>query len=283
MSQFNRSASLIIGEKGESGVKIKDLRISFSIKKTKEKDPNIAEIAVYNLSQITRDKIKKKQKIFLSAGYLDDEGESIIFIGDITEVKHSLTPPEIVTQITAQDGQTALADTKIKMSLKNGASSKNILKDILDKFPLSNDLKNLIFDDKKYQSGLSFIGPAREILDKVTKFNGLEWSVQNNEVKIVKAGESDGRRAVFLSSENGMIGSPERFTDDSEKSKGASKTVINGWKIKSLLQPKINPKNRISVKSKEIPDNSFFTVLTVTHNGDNFEGAWDTMIEVQDD
>lgn len=283
MSQFDRSASIIVGETGEDGIQIKDLRITFNIKKTKDKDPNTADVSIYNLSELTRNKIKKKQKIFLSAGYLDDEGESLIFIGDITEVTHTIARPDVITKIVAQDGQQDLTTKKLSFSFKGSTAVSTVIDKITSIFPFAKKFtKDIIPSGLKYQNGFSFAGPAKDALNKVLEFAGLEWSVQNNELVIVKKGESDGKRAVLLTSQTGLLGSPERFTDDSEKSKGATTKEINGWRVRSLLQPRVNPKNQISVKSREIPEETFFTVLSVVHSGDTWDGQWDSLITVKE-
>jgi hypothetical protein len=111
---------------------------------------------------------------------------------------------------------------------------------------------------------------------------GLDWSIQSNAIKFVEFDKSDGSRVVSLNPNTGMIGSPQRLQGITRKAKGKSTSTKPGWKIKALLRPEIVPGGQIQIESREIPQNSKFTVSTVEHSGDTHGSDWTSQVEVRE-
>jgi hypothetical protein len=153
---------------------------------------------------------------------------------------------------------------------------------VLAAFSIGNDVSNLSPSAISYANGFSFAGPADSALDKVTKFLGLDWSIQNNAIKFVEFDKSDGTRLVSLTPETGLIGSPQRLQGVTRKAKGKSTSTKPGWKITALLRPEIIPGGRIRIESREIPQYSEFTVSTVEHSGDTHGKDWTSQVEVRE-
>lgn len=57
---------------------------------------------------------------------------------------------------------------------------------------------------------VSYYSPARNALRKATDGAGLEWSVQNETLQVVQRNGTTSRQAIVISSESGMIKSPEQ-------------------------------------------------------------------------
>jgi hypothetical protein len=284
LTQFNRIASVTVGELGAGGLRVSDLKITFDIRKDDDKDTNEAIVEIYNLSDKSRKRIEEIDALlFLSAGYTDGDGLETLFIGDITNISHSVISPNVVTRITADDGSKEILERKISLSHASGSSGSLILQKILNSFTISNNFESISFTDKKYANGFSFAGSSSAALDKVTKFLDLDWSIQNNEIKLVPFDGNDGTRVVSLSPETGLLESPEKELFADRKAKGKSKKKeIPGWRLKSLLQPKLVPGGKVIVSSKEIPQNSEFTIMTVFHTGDTHGNEWNTIAEVKE-
>jgi hypothetical protein len=277
-------ASVTIGSPGAGGLKVSDLRIKFSVKKDDGKDTNSASIDIFNLSPESRKLIDDiDELVFLSAGYRDGNGEESVFIGNISNITHLREPPEIVTRIEAQDGAKEILEKKTALSFDAGISGREVLRKALQAFSIPNNLNILSFTDKSYAHGFSFSGSASKALDKITKFLDLEWSIQSNEIRIIPFDGNDGSRAALISPLTGMIGSPQEHKFSELKAKGKSKTNKKpGWKVESLLQPKIVPGGKVYLESREIPKNSLFTVVNVKHTGDTHSGDWKTVMEVKE-
>ncbi len=290
MSLFDRSASLFI-QSAVPGqvVVIEDFRIIFNVTKTEDnKDNNTAKIEIYNLNENTRNLIKldddpkTDQLVTLNAGYKDDEGEQILFVGTMTSINHKLQRPNVISVIEASDGKGSLSKTKVALSESSNSSAKSILNNMLPKFNIPNNLQTIPFVDKIYSSGFASTGLGRTVLDSVTDFLGLSWSVQNNEIKFIPFDGDDGTELLLISTTTGMKGSPERLTGETRKAKKKTKKIKPGWKVESLLFPRVNPNSRIAISSKEIPDNTVFIVNTVTHSGDTHGADWGSVIEVHE-
>jgi len=87
---FNRVASLTVGKAGAVGLQFSGFRILFDISKTSSTEPNTANIQVFGLSSDTRSKVSEEDQIIeIKAGYVEDSGEEILYIGDVNRVGNS--------------------------------------------------------------------------------------------------------------------------------------------------------------------------------------------------
>lgn len=282
MPQFNRTASVEIGKRGETGIRLEGFRITFQVKKTKVSTTNEATVKIYNLSEATRTSITKEQVMILRAGYVDDVGERVVFIGDITEVNHNIARPDVVTTIISNDGEEYLRNSAVSVSYETGVSLKKVLEDIAKKTGVT--LKNTIakVTDKKLSQGFSFSGKVRTLVDKITRSLEAEWSIQNDELKIQDTDLTDESKIILLTSNTGLIGSPERLKVRVRKKKKNDTGMVDGWSVKALLIPGAEPGGVVAVTSREIPAGSEFKIVDVTHNGDTHTGPWDSTIEVME-
>jgi len=276
MAQFGRSASVIIGFDEQTGLRLDDLRITFNVSKNNGKKPNKGKVEIWNLAQSTRDAIRDVgEKLFINAGYTQGDGEQAIFVGDITSVQHIVSSPNVRTVIEAQDGKKAI-DKTFSLSVGTGGSANTVLNRILSTFDNPSNIKELTIPVKEWANGWAYNGNSVDALTRVTDFLGLDWSFQNDVLTLIKKDTSDGRRAVRVSPETGLINSPVRQTVEIQKAKGLSKKTRPGWEFNTLLNPKIVPNGQISLESKFIPDSGIFKVFSVTHQGDNWEGDFIT-------
>jgi hypothetical protein len=284
LNLFNRIAVAEIGNPNTMGLMISGLRMVFTIKKTITSEANTCNLDVYNLNEESRNKIQQLDTVcILKAGYNDKPVE--IFKGYLSEVNHIFEPPNIITKLGIDDGSKVLKQSKVSVSYEGGSSLKQAINDVLKGFQLPEKIKNSLIEvvDKKFINGFSYVGKSKDLMDKLAKVAGIEWSIQNNEIKILKQDKSDKILATKLAYSTGLIQSPERIK---EVGKDDSTTTQNpgtfGWKIKSLLQPQIEPGNAIIVESKMIPKDSKFKVITVEHSGDTHGNDWITQLQVID-
>jgi len=283
MTLFNRSASVEITTETNFILKLTGLRFVFNVDKTENKDPNTGKVSIYNLSQDTRNIIKDVgRNLTIFAGYTDENGEELLFTGDITNITHNINRPDVITEIEASDGKESVDKAKISLSQNEKTSGRNVLEKVLAEFDIGNNLNQITFPNKIYQSGFAFAGLAKDALTKVTKFLNLSWSVQNNEINVVTFDGNNQTGIILLTSESGLIGSPERLSGKSRKAKDKSKQDKPGWKFTSLLFPSINPLGRIAVRSVEIKDTTEFVVYSISHSGDTHTKEWTSSIEVRE-
>ncbi len=299
MPLYNRVCSLVIGKEGGEGKELSGLRISFSIEKGSTKSPNKCSCRIWNMNDSTREQVSVIGNVLiLKAGYSEDIGAVQIFAGTVIRALTVREGPDWVTVIEMQDGFFEFRDAKASLSFAPGATTSQVLQGVASKFGLP--IRALPeFTDKQYPAGFAFVGRVRDAMDKVCELAGLEWSIQGQEIQIIKKGGVFKQKAIVLSSDTGMVGSPEQesqtmtekaaaklgFTRDqagvreieelNREGEYEKMLMVMGYKVKSLLQPTIEPGGYVQVKSKSI-NGEFFRVETLTHVGDTHASDWTT-------
>lgn len=295
---FNRVASLVVGKEGGKGKELAGLRFSFSIQKGSTKTPNQCSVKVWNASPETRALIEVIGNVLiLKAGYSEDIGVTTIFSGNVTRSLTVREGPDWITELEMQDGFMEFRDAKVSLSFAKGATVSQVVTAISKKFglpvrPLPTDIAQ-----KQYPAGFAFVGRVRDAMDKACENGGLEWSIQNREIQVIKKGGVFKQRAYLLSPDTGLIGSPmqesKTMTEKAAAKEGITasqpgvrKTTerdkdgevqqmlrVLGYKVKTLLQPLLEPGGYVQVKSKGI-DGEFFRIEELTHSGDTHGNEW---------
>ncbi len=265
---------------GVTPFRIEGLRITFSVKKDLKKDANETSIKVYNLGPSRKKIWGMHSEIQLLAGYASHCGLLRVFNGDITEVWDSIEGVDVITNIVARDGYKALTQTAFTASYSAGTSSKKVQDDIVSALGLPVKFSKAIQGSPLLQ-GFAHFGTAESALDKLVARHGLEWSVQDRHVQILEQGEGndDSRDIVLLTPQSGLIGSPERL--NRQESEPKNEEVLNGWRIRSLLNPDIRPGSWVAVRSKAIPEVTAFRVDAVEHKGDTHGQDWESVADLR--
>ena len=302
---FDRVASLVIGQEGKQGKELAGLRFAFSIQKGATKSPNKCTLRVWNAAPETRRQIEAIGNVLvLKAGYKQDLGAVQIFAGDVTRALTLREGPDWITELEMQDGLAEFRDGKASISFGKGVAAPTVLRDIAGRFGLPVRSFPAGVESRQYPSGFAFVGRVRDAMDKACQYLGLEWSIQNREIQIVKKGGVFQKRAIVLSPDSGMVGSPmlesKTMTDKAaakegitSKQKGVRETLkrddngtmkrvlhVDGYKVKSLLQPTIEPGGYVQIKSVGI-DGQFFRVEEVVHSGDTHGQDWQTELTLR--
>ena len=302
---FDGVASLVIGKEGKQGRELAGLRFSFSIEKQSTKAPNKCTLRVWNLAPETRGLVEAIGNVLiLKAGYVQDTGAQTIFQGDVIRALTVREGPDWVTELEMQDGHKEFRDTKASVSYGRGATALQVLGDLSKRFGLP--VRELPSDvaAKQYPNGFSFVGRLRDAMEKACDYLKLEWSIQNREIQIIKKGGVFQKRAILLSSDTGMVESPmlesKTMTEKAAAKDGITASQpgvrattqrnddgeiervlqVNGYKVKSLLQPSLEPGGYVQLKSKRI-DGQFFRIEELTHVGDTFGSEWHTNITLR--
>jgi hypothetical protein len=291
-------AEVVIGEQGKStAISITGLRVVFEITKTKTIMPNTARIEIYNLSADTRNKIKDNiSYVLLRAGYAQDIGLQDVYKGTILRSTQQRRYPDTVTTIEAQDGIVQIKK-RVSLGYPGGTSAIRILNDLINQMGISKKSTSVNVPDRIYTSGFSTVGPVLDSMNRVTRFLGLEWSIQDTEIKFVPVNGADTRSPIYLTPDSGLLGSPikvaniapavdlytfqgARFIPQANKS-GTIQIMFPGWKVRCLLNPALEPKSKVGIKSADITNTTLFTIETLHHKGDTTAyGHWESEIDV---
>jgi len=267
-----------------------------------KREENSCSVDIYNLSRKTRDRIERfAKKLSISAGYgepteifvgINPDGQEIVsergapnlptvFIGDITKRMHTYAPPDGV--ITFECNRQRKTGTIVSASYGNNKKVSDILKDLIKKAKIESrlNLDAFIFEDKPLTTGYTFSGPVKDALDEITEIADLEWTYQDEVLKIIPKNQSDQDRktSFILNKTNGLIGIPEKFDDLQSRVQG--ETPKEGYTVRSLLLPKANPGGGVILSSEKLEiSNQFFKIDTVEHIGDNYSDSWGTKMDL---
>jgi hypothetical protein len=270
MQLWNRKAVVTMGPKGGEGFKIEGLRVSFDITKTDKKTPNTAKIMIYNLNEDHKSILKSKEDLSLTLEVGYGENVDLLFTGDIKRAFSARNGADFITTIEVGDGDESLTKARIEKSYVAGTQVKTIIEDA---FQIMKDTGKAIIGsvanikDEVVQNGFTASGLVSSVVDQLTKKQGLEFSIQDNETQILGEDEDTGEDAILLTPTTGLIGSPRLGLI------GADSSKQDGVDFKALMQTtRFKPGRLVSIKSKEV--DGFFKILKSKFTGDTHGASW---------
>lgn len=288
MYLFDRIGEIIIGKPGTPGRKYSGLNFSFSFKKTITPEMNPGTLKIFNLAASTRGSIHELESVcIVRVGYAEAEGPVEVFRGYVSSASTAREGPNLVTVLELRDGYQELQAAKANVSFSGGISLDKPINDIIKKLGFLpekklNRLKGKVAEvkNKILPRGWSFNGSAKDAMNELCSFAGIEWSIQSGQLKLLAPKEVDST-IVYISSESGLVGKPTRLSNiatSSTDAKDTKKKKQLGWRIESLLLPTVEPGNAVQVASEEV--NGTFKVVTVSHEGELMGPGWNTTLEV---
>lgn len=267
------------------------LKCDFEVVKDLTQETNKCKFTIYNLTDESRAKIEKDDlRVDFFAGYRDNDGPKRIFTGTIIRTITTDEGRDVKTVIEASDGQKAVRDAVFSLSYRPGTSGLIVVKAIAANMNLP-----LVFGEgvqfAAYTNGYSFVGHGGDALTEVCGGNGLDWSIQNGHIQIIKNGGSLAKRGIVFSASSGLVGSPARIVksaanEDRDTPKKQRRTKAKtqkpekkaGWKIETLLAPTVSPGDAIKVESRKIK--GWFRVETIKHTGSSIGGEFKSQMEI---
>ena len=269
---FMRRYIMKCGPSGKTGFQIGNissatetaLHISFSIEKADVENPNDAIIQIWNLSDNNLKILESPNCIVeLKAGYGDTM--SVVLVGTVASAITTKDNADRLTEITVVDGLLELKETVISISMNGKVNSKEIYekvaKDMGVPIKFAKDVKF-----KDFANGYTFVGLAKNVLYNLKKYNGHEWTMENQVLQVTLPGRTLEPQGYLLSSDTGLINVPKRV------SIGNGTEEIYGWEVQYLLNGTIGINSAVQIKSSVV--NGYFRVQKVTIDGDNLEGDW---------
>lgn len=262
------------GKMGQKGFQIGNinnatetaLHVCFSIEKSDAENPNDAKVQIWNLSDKNLKILESKDCIVeLRAGYGDTM--ALVLVGSITSVITTMENADRLTEMTVVDGYVGLRDTVVSISLNGKVNSKDVYQTIANEMGMSIVFaKDLTF--KSMPNGFSYVGKAKNALQKIAQYCGHKWSIQNQVLQITLPGRAISSSGYLLSKETGLISIPKRITIEN----GESESTQTGWEVEYLLNGAIGVNDVVRMESSVA--RGYFRVHKVTIDGDNLEGDW---------
>ena len=239
-----------------------------------------ASFTVHNLSENSRQGIRKDQVIILNAGYEDDMG--VLFVGQVTSCSHKQSGVEWQTKITATAALDQWLNSQVNKTYTENSKAEEIVRDLLNIFGLEVGVFQLT-ENITYPRGRVCSGKLKDILVEIV-VNECKSRLLIRANQIIINNPSDGvTKGYLLTPASGLL----MHTDDldstnisSQQTAGASgedkAAEEKTWKRKCLLNYRMGPGDQIQIQSRDL--NGRFLITNGRHKGSP-TGTWITEIE----
>lgn len=297
MRLFDRQVRVSIGGGGGSGFEIGaagangiPLHVKFSFEKADVESPNTGKVTIWNLNREHLSELEKKDcMVVVKAGYADSISEA--FAGTVTRATTTKEGADSMTEIELSSCMVELRDTSFSLSYAEGTKTDVIYQEIAAQMglPMSSSA-GAMERPTVLTAGFSFVGGVKDLLNRLTRMDGINWTIQDGAMQLLKPGEPIAADCYELNAGSGLIGVPKRvnISAGSGSSKGGSETADAGgesaqlgWEVTYLMNLAIGVNSYIHISSEAV--NGYFRVQKVTIDGDNYEGDWQcraTVLEV---
>ncbi len=223
------------GPPGGTGRLWRDIYTEVEIERVTGAKPNKAKVKLYNLGDLSIQVLQTPGHVIQ---VLAGEGAVVgaIFTGDIdrNSVKRTRAGRDIVTEVTAQDGQRIYRDSVFVRTYPRDTTRSQVLSDLLAEMRLARGYIAPL-PERTYATSRVYAAPARHVLDQLWAPDRATWSIQGGALVVLAQGQAAPGNAPVLSAQTGMIGVPQR-----DKA---------GIKIKSFWIPGTFPGMGFQVKS----------------------------------
>ena len=272
-----RSATLQIGSRRYS---MDTLDFKFEVNFCDSDELGTAAIEVTNLSENTRNGIKKDDQIIINAGYEGDIG--CIFVGQLSEAAHNQGVVDWITKIKATASLDEWLGKQVNKTYHKNIEAQAILSDLLNLFGMEIGKMQLV-ENPTYPRGKVCKGRLKDVLTEiVTSDCKSRFLIKHGQVIISDPNQSEGQE-ILLSPETGLLRCSEdkvavqadkpQNTKDGQQEKSDKENLV---KLPSLLRYEIGPGAAVTVKSKA--HNGRFLIKKGQHVGSR-TGKWETMME----
>ena len=249
------------------------LEIEFDIPFSNNKEPDIAEITIYNLSDSSIEQIKKDGYIMVNAGYKQLGNIANIFTGQIEEVATEWLYVDKVTKIKATDGGDAWRKIKVNKTYQKNTKASDIMRDLAN--AMGYEITKIEpKEDITYKLGKTITSYASTSLVQLAKDTKSKLFINKNRITIA-AEDKGNNTGVLLNENSGLIGTPSMVKDetgdknddrDYEANKKENDKERKAWRVTSLLNPMFETDTIIKVESRTI--NGEYRIVRGVHNRD---------------
>lgn len=230
-----------------------DLDIDFKINKTNDLKTNQAVIFLYNLSETTKEKIKKGLPCSVKDGYRNYN--KVSFNGIIDSVNTFREQDDFITRIIATPSNISFTNTAINVQFQANVRPSEILKTLNNITPYSIEILDLP-KDNPYTGGKIFTDRLSKVIEILARDTGAKVNVDNERIYF-KAPSKAYSKSIRIGAEEGLI--------NIEKLEG--KGNENKYLIQTLMIPDIVEDAILEVNSKYYAGTYRVKELTRSANG----------------
>ena len=261
---YQRRVAVTIGTtEGGPARRVEGLRVAFRVIMTASSLPFEASIEVYNPAPQTVAAARAPNaQIILEAGY---QAPGVVFRGEPIRggVRVAKRGPDRILTIEAADSWRQRGSAWLVKTYAPQTIAEQVIEDCAAS--LGVDVGRVfVFGSLIYPRGVSFSGPAAEVLDHIAESLGASWRIDGGALYF---GPDDrpviAERGPLITPETGLVGSPTLRADVGE----------DAIEVRSLLLPRMRPGRRFRVRSEVLGSGARdYTAREVMHVGD---AGWD--------
>ena len=279
MSFWLRDATLVLGSNKYT---LDGLNFSFEVPFEDSDEPPVATVKVVNLSENTRNGIKKNDPVILNAGYQGDVG--CILVGKVAGVKHKQANVDWTTTITVQPCADEILNKLINKTYAENTTALVIVKDLLNIFGVEVGKCELSIN-KTYPRGRVCRGNLKQVLTEIVVSECKSRFIirTTGQVYITKA--DDGiNNGLTLSPTSGLLRSDEEKvaipieTKSNSQKTGESRDDDDHVSRSCLLNYGVATAEVVKIQSADL--NGRFLVSKGKHTGGR-TGDWKTSMELK--
>jgi hypothetical protein len=257
--RFNRDYELKIEVRGGEVTILPPIRVSFQADKSVSGQLNKLQLKIYNLAEKNRLAIVKDAEevrripLSLAVGY---QGRlELMFKGTIHRCGNSRQGPDIITTIEGLDGGFDLLNSFTSRTVKGGQRA-------LDS--VMSDMANTTIGKTNERPVLSrpkiLVGNSIRLIEETIK-PGESWYIDDEKLYIIADNEVTTGFVTLVSSDTGLISTPER--------------TFSKVTFQTLMNPAVKIGRRVNLISTTAPHlNGVYKINTISYQGDNYGSEW---------
>lgn len=261
----------------DSGQDLNSLAVDFKVRKSLRREPNEAEVTIWNLSPEHRAAIAAlgdDATTILKAGY-QDTGLEQIFSGDLRSSPAQWEGPQVQVTLEGSDGGRAYRRARVQRSFAPGTEVYTVLSAAVDALGVGrgnlDQLRSqirLTSTGTTYPGGTTLSGPARDEVDRIVRGCGGSWSIQNGNFQL-RLSSPARSTALRISPSTGLVGSPTQATERGQ-------TTVTA---QAMMLPGMYPGRIVRLESREIEGN--YEIHRVEYVGETRGQEWGATLELR--
>jgi len=278
MAFWIRAATLVIGS---NKYDLDGINFTFNIPFEDSDEPPVATVTVTNLSEQTRDSIKKDDPVILNAGYRGDVG--CILVGKVVGLKHKQSNVDWTSTLTVQPCAEEILSRTVNKTYKESMKASAMVRDLLNIFGVEV-AKCELSVDQSYPRGRVCRGNLKQVLTEIVVSECKSRFIvrATGQLYITKA--DDGiNNGIVLTPATGLLRSDEetvaiQVETDLNSQKTGEDRKEDSISRSCLLNYNIAAAEVVKVQSSDM--NGRFLVVKGAHKGGR-TGDWETSMELK--
>ena len=279
MAFWIRDAILVIGSNKYT---LDGLNFSFEVPFEDSDEPPVATVKVMNLSESTRNSIKKNEPVILNAGYQGNVG--CILVGKVAGLKHKQANVDWTTTLTVQPCADEILNKMINKTYTENITALAMVKDLLNIFGVEGG-KCEPSINKSYPRGRVCRGKLKQVLTEIVVSECKSRFVIRTTGQVYITKSDDGiNNGLTITTATGLLRADEEKvaipmeTKSNSQKTGESRDDDDHVSRSCLLNYGVAAAEVVKIQSSDL--NGQFLVSKGKHVGGR-TGDWKTSMELK--